>query len=319
MVNLRIRHVAVAAALLPFGEEVFAADVSSNGQKLAYANDLLDETVETVSSARAENRETPVREPERKYARNYFNLGVGVISVPSFNGSKKNNIIPGGLLRGRIKGYSFSTRGTNLSVDILREKRRTRTNVKLGPNLNLRGERSGKLRNAQVSALGKLSRAFEIGGSFGVQRNGIITSKYDQVGAKLTVLHDVSGQHKGLLIASSIDYGTPVSRTTYFGLSAGANWVSKSVGRYYSDVDTAGSAASGLPVYQQAGAKSGFNKYSVGVALVHSLSGDLRKGASLVGGVQYNELLGRYAETPIVRLAGKPSTWSAGMGVAYSF
>ncbi len=318
MAKTSFKGIATFLTLLPCATAVHAAAEDAPDPRIAYADDLLDDTF-TEESAGRPVVTPPISEPERKYARNYFNIGVGVITTPSYNGSDKNNIVPGGLLRGRIKGYSFSTRGTNLSVDILREKRRARTDFKLGPVISMRSERAGKLRDPQVAALGKLDRALEIGGTIGVQRSGIITSKYDQLGAKVTILTDISGQHKGTIIAPGLDYGTPLSKTTYLGFNVSTSWVTKSVGRYYSDVDAAGSAASGLPVYQRAGAKAGFNKYAVGMAMVQSLSGDLRKGASVVGGIQYNELLGRYASTPIVSLAGKSGTWSAGMGLAYSF
>jgi MipA family protein len=158
-----------------------------------------------------------------------------------------------------------------------------------------------------------------VGGFVGLSKTGVFTSKHDQIGARVTVLRDVTGQHGSTVIQPSIEYGTPLSKTTYLGMTASATVVGKKFGRYYSDIDAAGSLASGLAVYQRAGAKGGLAKTAFGVALAQSLSGDLRKGWAVVAGAQYGRVQGRYAKSPIVAVAGKRGQWIAGLGVGYSF
>src|SRR3546814_17205590 len=79
---------------------------------------------------------------------------------------------------------------------------------------------------------------------------------------------------------------SPFSKRAFIGVSASVNVYGKGFGDYYYDIDPAGSAASGLPVYSDAGRKATAGKYQIGLAGAYALSGDLRKGFALVGGVQ---------------------------------
>jgi MipA family protein len=259
---------------------------------------------------RAENREA---------RRDYFTVGLGVGSVPSYTGSDKNIVIPAVVIRGRVSGYSFTSRGVNLAVDVVKQRRGETVDFKFGPLINIRNERSAQIEDAQVAALGKLDRTFEAGLWGGIAKTGVVTGRYDQIGARVTVLKDTLGKHKSTIISTSLEYGTPLSKTTYLGLQATATYVGKGYGRYYYNVSPAGSAASGLAAYDAAGRKGGFSKYSLSFAGVKSLSGDLRKGFSVVAGGQYGRVLGRYGRSPIVRDAGSANQWLGGVGVAYSF
>ena len=44
---------------------------------------------------------------DRKWARDFFAVAGGIITVPSYNGSDERNVLPAFYLRGRFKGYSF--------------------------------------------------------------------------------------------------------------------------------------------------------------------------------------------------------------------
>jgi outer membrane protein len=102
-------------------------------------------------------------------------------------------------------------------------------------------------------------------------------------------------------------------------VSASVNFYGKGFGRYYYDIDPAGSAASGLPVYDGAGRKAGAGKYTLGIAGAYALSGDLRKGFVLLGGAQYGRLGKRFARSPIVADVGDADQWLFGGGLAYQF
>lgn len=256
---------------------------------------------------------------DRRWARDYVSVAAGVISVPSYNGSDERNILPAFYLRGRVSGFSFSTRGTNLQLDLIRQKRGQRVDWKFGPVVSLRSDRTGRVKDPQVEALGEKKLAVEAGLFAGVTKTGVITSNYDQVGFRLTALKDVSGRHGSWAMSPTVDYGTPLSRRSYVGVSASMNIYGKGFGRYYFDIDPAGSAASGLPVYDAAGRKATVGKYSFGIAGAHSLSGDLRKGFVLIGGAQYARVTGRYGDSPIVGIAGSRNQWLAGAGIAYQF
>ncbi len=258
-------------------------------------------------------------EPERTYARDYFAIAAGAITVPSYNGSNNRNILPAFYLRGRYKGYSFSTRGTNFQVDLIRQQRGQKTDIKFGPIINLRSDRTGRIKDAQVEALGDRKMAVELGISAGITQSGIITSEYDQVGFRVVGLKDISGKHGSWVISPTIDYGTPLSKRAYIGFSASTNIYGKGFGRYYFDVDPLGSAASGLPVYSGAGRKATVGKYTLGIAGAYALSGDLRRGFTLIGGAQYGRMTSRFGDSPIVDIAGSRDQWLAGGGVAYQF
>jgi|GEM_PF-253045 len=256
---------------------------------------------------------------DRTYARDYFALAAGVVTVPSYNGSDERTVLPAFYFRGRYKGYSFSTRGTNFQVDLIRQKRGQKTDIKFGPIINLRSDRTGRIKDPQVEALGDRKMAVELGISAGITESGIITSQYDQIGFRVVALKDISGKHGSWVVSPTIDYGTPLSKRAYVGVSASFNMYGKGFGRYYFDVDPVGSAASGLPVYTGASRKATLGKYSIGFAGAYALSGDLRKGFVLIGGAQYGRMTGRYADSPIVSIAGSRDQWLAGGGIAYQF
>src|SRR3546814_5969511 len=77
-------------------------------------------------------------------------------------------ILPGCYVRGRVSGYSFSTRGTNLQVNLIRQRSVRRLDWTFGPLVNLRSDRSGRVKDDQVDALGKRKLAVEAGFSAGV-------------------------------------------------------------------------------------------------------------------------------------------------------
>jgi outer membrane scaffolding protein for murein synthesis (MipA/OmpV family) len=256
---------------------------------------------------------------ERKWSRDYIAVAGGVLSSPDYNGSDDRRILPAFYVRGRVSGYSFSTRGTNFQVDLIRHRRGQKTDFKFGPIISLRADRTGSVKDPQVEALGKKKLAVEAGFFTGVTHTGVITSDYDQIGFRLVALKDVSGRHGSWAASPTIDYGTPLSKRAFIGVSASVNFYGKGFGRYYYDIDPVGSAASGLPVYTGAGAKATAGKYTLGVAGAYALSGDLRKGFVMIGGAQYGRLLGRYADSPVVSQAGSADQWLFGGGLAYQF
>ena len=258
-------------------------------------------------------------EGERKWSRDYIAIAAGVLNTPDYNGSDDRRFLPAFYLRGRISGFSFSTRGTNFQVDLLRQRRGQKTDFKFGPIISLRGDRTGSVKDPRVDALPDKKMAVEAGIFTGVTHTGVITSAYDQIGFRLVATKDVSGKHGSWTASPTIDYGTPLSKRAYIGVSASVNFYGKGFGRYYYDIDALGSAASGLPVYTGAGRKATAGKYTLGLAGAFGLSGDLRKGFVLIGGAQYGRLLSRFADSPIVADAGSADQWLFGGGLAYQF
>ena len=79
----------------------------------------------------------------------------------------------------------------------------------------------------------------------------------------------------------------------------------------------AGSLASGLPAY--AIDDGGWKRYTVTAFALQSLTGDLRRGLGVGGGVMYGRLLGKYKRSPIVSDAGDAKQLSAAIGLTFTF
>lgn len=308
---------AASDASLPYdlGEQAASSLIPGDEPTARYAQDPGDIDDDILLPAARDDDD----DSDRKWSRDYISVAAGVLSTPSYNGSDERRILPAFYLRGRVSGYSFSTRGTNFQVDLIRHRRGQTTDFKFGPIINLRGDRTGGIKDPQVEALGEKKLAVELGFFTGVTHTGVITSDYDQVGFRLVGLKDVSGRHGSWAVSPTIDYGTPLSKRAFIGLSASVNFYGKGFGRYYYDIDALGSAASGLPVYSGAGRKAAAGKYTLGLAGAYALSGDLRKGFVLIGGAQYARMGSRYADSPIIAQVGDPNQWLLGGGLAYQF
>ncbi|MGH6696081.1 MipA/OmpV family protein [Sphingopyxis sp.] len=256
---------------------------------------------------------------DRKWSRDYIAVAAGVLNSADYNGSDDRRFLPAFYVRGRYEGFSFSTRGTNFQVDLIRHRRGQKIDWKFGPIVSLRADRTGSVKDPQVDLLPDRKMAVEMGIFTGVTKTGVITSAYDQLGFRLVALKDISGSHGSWTASPTIDYGTPLSKRAFIGISASMNIYGKGFGRYYFDIDPLGSAASGLPVYTGAGRKPTIGKYTVGLAGAYALSGDLRKGFVMIGGAQYGRLGQRFADSPIVKDAGSADQWIFGGGLAYQF
>ncbi|WP_414903454.1 MipA/OmpV family protein [Sphingomonas flavalba] len=248
--------------------------------------------------------------------RDTVTVGIGGALVPRYDGADSTRFVPGGVVRGKLSGFAFSTVGTTLYVDLVREPAGA-LDIQFGPvagvNLN---RTTRKLGDARVSALGKRSVAVELGGYAGIGKTGVVTSAYDTLSLSVSWQHDVAGAHGSFVVSPTLSYGTPLSRTTYVGLAAAANIVGGDYARYYFGVTPAGAAASGLPAYTPGG---GVKDINAKLLIGQSLSGDLRRGWSLFALGGYARLLGDFKRSPLVSVAGDANQWVGAVGVGYTF
>lgn len=251
--------------------------------------------------------------------RNEVTVAVGAGVKPSYPGSDDYNLTPGAVVRGKVENFVFFSRGSNLYVDAIRDNDASGLDLEFGPVVNYRADRHSRIEDRQVRALGKLDAALEAGAWVGVAKRGVITSDYDNLSFRVTYLHDVTGKHDSHLITPAIEYGTPLSKTTYVGASASTTYAGKGFGRYYYDVTPAGSLASGLPVYNRTSSKAGFTRMDFNLLGAKSLSGDLRKGWAVFAVGAFGKILSRAADSPIVRKVGSSNQWLGGLGIAYTF
>jgi len=251
--------------------------------------------------------------------RQTITIGGGVATIPSYEGADNNRIVPVAAARGSISGFNFSTTGARLFVDVVRDSQDgDGMDFQLGPIVGFNAFRTNRksINDRQVEALGELDTAIEVGGYAGIGKTGIITSPYDTLSVQVAVGRDVAGAHDSYTITPAVNYGTPLSRKAYVGISASATYAGGKYNRYYFGVTPAGALASGLPSYTPG---SGWKNYSLSALGNYALTGDLLGGFSVVGGVSYSRLLNDSARSPVVRIAGDRDQWFGAVGLAYTF
>lgn len=243
-------------------------------------------------------------------------VGVGAAVVPSYDGSDKSVITAAPAIRGRVSGINFSLLGSRAWADIIADDNGPGWDFQAGPVVNVNLNRTSRIEDRQVAALGKVGTAIEAGGFVGVGKQGLITSDYDKLTVGVSYIHDVGTVHKSYLVSPSINYGTPLSRKAFVLLNLSANYMGNGYAQTYFGVTPGGSVRSGLPVYN---ARKGWKDWTLGAMGNVSLTGDLTHGLSAVGGVAYRRMLDDAAESPVVRIAGSRNQWYGAVGLAYTF
>lgn len=249
---------------------------------------------------------------------NRVTVAVGAAVLPRYVGADQSILLPAVAIQGELAHHSFSTAGSSLSVDLVPDKAGTGWKLQAGPSMAVRLDRTSRVGDPQVSALGRLKTAWEPGAWVGIQRTGVVTSPYDSFSASLSWQRDVAGAYDGAFVSPSVSYGTPLSHHDYVSLSGGADHVGRRFGRYYYDIDAAGSAASSLPVYAGAD-RAGWRDWNLSMLAMHTLRGDLTHGVGLFATGNFARLLGPYAASPIVADVGNPRQWGGAMGIAVTF
>lgn len=243
-------------------------------------------------------------------------VGVGAVSMPSYEGSNDRTISPLAGVFGRVAGVGINPRAAGIALDFIPEAKGQRVSFSLGPLIRYRANRSGGIKDPVVRRLGELDAVVEGGIAGGVTLTGLLNA-FDRISVGADVRWDVSGKGSGRVIAPGVTYFTPVSKGQVIGGRFGAEFVDRKYARYNYAVDAAGSAASGLPQYA---ARGGFKEWNLGAFTAVDLSGNFLDGGFALGvGAQYSRLQGSAAETPITAVRGKRGQWFVGGGLAYTF
>ena len=266
----------------------------------------------TATSALAQASDTSLPDPNDQS--DTFTIGAGGAYIPDYEGSDDYKFIPAGAVRGRVSGISFFTRATYLYVDFV-PRGSGALEFDAGPIAGVRLNRTGKVKDDFVDRLPELDAAIEVGGFVGVTYHGL-TNPYDALSVRLDVVKDVGGAHKSTVFTPTIDFGTPLSKHTYVGLSLSADWVGGEFADYYYSITPADALVSGLPAFN---ADGGFKSWRVGLLANQTLTGDLTHGLSLFGTAGYSKLSGDFKRSPIVSDRGSSSQWLFALGLAYTF
>jgi outer membrane scaffolding protein for murein synthesis (MipA/OmpV family) len=265
-----------------------------------------------AAPAVAQSADTSLPDPNDRS--DTFTIAGGAAYIPDYEGSDDYRIIPAAAVRGRLGGIGFFTRATYLYVDVV-PRGEGKLEFDAGPIAGVRLNRNGKIKDDFVDALPELNTAFEVGAFAGVTYHGL-TNPYDALSFRLDVVKDVGNAHESTLITPTLDFGTPLSRNTYVGLSLSAEWAGGGYADYYYSITPADALASGLPVYD---ADGGFKSWRLGLLVNQSLTGDLTHGLSLFGTGAYSHLSGDFRNSPIVDDRGSAGQWLAAVGLAYTF
>ena len=265
-----------------------------------------------ATPAMAQDAADPLPDPNDRS--DTVTIGLGAGYVPDYEGSDDYRLIPAAAIRGRVGGISFFTRATYLYVDLI-GRGDGPVELDVGPIAGVRLNRTGKIKDDFVDDLPELDTAIEVGGFLGATYHGL-TNPYDSLSFRVDVVKDVGGAHKSTLVTPTIDFGTPLSRSFYVGVSASAEWAGGGYADYYYSIDAADALASGLPVYD---ADGGFKSWRLGLLGNYAISGDLTDGWSIFALGSYSKLAGDFKGSPIVDLRGSSTQWFGAVGVGYTF
>ncbi|MFL6829672.1 MAG: MipA/OmpV family protein [Sphingomicrobium sp.] len=259
--------------------------------------------------------EAPMPSPEDVANRDTFTLAGGAGFVPDYEGSDDYRLIPVAAIRGQYHGISFSTRGSYLYVDVV--PRSDKLDLDLGPIVGARLNSRKHVDDEVVDLLPELKNVFEAGAFAGVSLHGL-TNPYDSLSFRVDVIHGFGSDHNWTNFNPNVEFSTPLSRTTYAGVSLGAEFASNKYADYYFSITPTDSLATGglLPVYD---ADGGMKNWKLGLLLNQSITGDLLHGFSLFGVGQYSHLVGDFKDSPIVDDRGSASQWLGAVGLAYTW
>jgi outer membrane scaffolding protein for murein synthesis (MipA/OmpV family) len=241
-------------------------------------------------------------------------LALGGAYVPDYEGSDDYEFTPFGAIRGRLGGFSFATRGTYLYVDLLRRPE-SGVDFDFGPIVGVRRERLNKVEDDFVQLFGKRKTAVEVGGFAGVSFHGL-TNPYDTLSLRIDVVHDVANAHQSTVVTPAIDFGTPLSRTTYVGASLSADFIANKYADYYYRTPLVTIGPNTLLANNPDG---GMKNWRLGALVNQSITGDLTGGLSIFAGANYSRIVGDIADSPIVSDRGSRSQWQVATGLAYTF
>ena len=268
-----------------------------------------------LAQSAAADAQTP--SPAEVANKDRVTIAVGGALIPDYEGSDDYRAIPAAAVRGQVSGISFSTQGTYLYVDVI-PRGSGKLEFDFGPIVGARLNRTRHhMKDDIVDLLPRRKTAIEVGGFAGISYHGL-TNPYDTLSVHLDVVHDVANAHKSTAFSPTVDFATPLSRTTYASVSLGAEFVGNKYADYYFTITPADSLATGgvLPVFNAGG---GMKDWKASLLLNQSLTGDLTHGLSLFGTGRYSRLVGDFKRSPIVSQRGSANQWVVAAGLAYTF
>ena len=231
--------------------------------------------------------------------------GVGIGGAPSYLGSDDYRL--GAAPFGRYaRGERYiDLQGNYVSTNLVDSPR-----LRIGPAAILRFGRDS-VDDRAVNRLPDIDRSLDMGVSVGYVTVSPEDPR-DRWSVSADVLQDVTGEHSGFTLSTSLRKWFALPNYAMLGLSAGATYGSGDYMDTYFSVTPAGAAASGLAPFE---AHDGLRDVRATAVFVQPLSRKWAVGA----GVMYMRLVGDAADTPITDVRGSPNQWLFGLGLARIF
>lgn len=249
------------------------------------------------------------------YDGDWLSLGAGAVYLSSYQGSDDYVISPLPIVQGNLAGIGINPRPGGLALDFVPDQD-GEVAFSAGVAARLVRNRASQIEDPVVEALGELDTAIEVGPTVGVSFPGML-NPYDSLSLYLDARWDVAGAHRGMIVAPSVTYFTPLSKGIAASLTLSANHVDEDYADYYFSVTPAQSLASGLPAFD---AGSGFKDAGATLFLGFDLDGDLTNGGLAVAAIGgYSRMLGDAKRTPFTSVRGDADQWMVGAGIGYTF
>ncbi|NRA30838.1 MAG: MipA/OmpV family protein [Parvularculaceae bacterium] len=234
-------------------------------------------------------------------------LSFGVVSVPEYDGSADEQIVP--LIFGQMRfgGARYvAIEGTGVRINVVDDQ-----NWSLGPSVNIGFGRNDDVDNDIIALLEEIDTAIELGGFVSHAWTGIgHPSGVFSLG--MGASRDIAGAHDGWQANLTAGYGRNMGDRLRVDGTVGLAVMGENIADTYFSVSSADALASGLGPYEAA---SGVRDYNASLAVIYQLSDRW----SAVGYTSYRRLTGDAADSPIVDQEGDPNQIIAAFGLGYAF
>ncbi|MES2986533.1 MAG: MipA/OmpV family protein [Pseudomonadota bacterium] len=245
-------------------------------------------------------------------------VGGGAAYYPDYEGSSHNRWSPVPAANGTVAGMSFTVLANRASLDVIPDGTGPGWNFQLGPVAVLNQNRSNQdaIKDLRVRRLGEIDTSVEVGAYAGIGYTGLITSDFDTLSLTVSYRKGVNGANRSGVWNPTITYTTPLSTKALVSIFTSAEIAEDRYARLYFGVTPTQSLASGLPAFRPQG---GQKDITFGGFFTYALSGNLTKGLSIVVGGSYKKLVGDFADSPLVAIAGDRNQWTGAAGLALTF
>lgn len=236
-----------------------------------------------------------------------FGLGPGV--APEYEGANEYRPVPTVVARARWGArYFVGTDGTGFRADVVGSRF-----IEAGPALGFRFSRNSGAKDKVIALLPKVGRAIEVGGFLAFNfPMPIGNNERDALTFDTTFLHDVAGGPGGYTVRAALNYRGLVSDHLLLQVGPFTTYASDKFMSSYFDITPAGSASSGLSVYD---AGAGFKDVGVRANGQYLLSDSWR----LIAVGTYSRFIGDAKDSPVISVRGSDNSWGANLALAYEF